>query len=125
MSPARRLAALILAAAISLAIAAPSVAQSGPTFKMHPRDLFVVRLPANASTGYHWTITHSPNRGRVVSSQYVEPPAGSPPGASGHQLVKVRALRIGRTRIELAYVAPDGTTVGARYRALLVITKRP
>jgi predicted secreted protein len=127
MSSARRLVLAALAALALLAAgAAPGLAASAHVFRLHPGDALVLRMPTNPSTGYHWVVTHMPSRfakvARISRIRDVGAPAGSPPGAPGTHIVRVKALRPGRTRVELAYVGPGrNPRVGQRYRALMLV----
>ncbi len=66
----------------------------------HPVE---IRLPANPSTGYRWTLDPPMQSGRILSESY-EPAAKSPRvGAPGTQILQVVFPREGRFNLKLAY----------------------
>jgi predicted secreted protein len=60
---------------------------NGTTTLVHPRDIIVIRLPENPTTGYRWDITRS-NGLRILDDSYVYPdPSGKMTGAGGWRRV--------------------------------------
>jgi predicted secreted protein len=68
----------------------------------HAQEL-VLRLAANASTGYAWAVTESANL-RLVSQHYVWP--GGPPGSGGTEELVFAPVGTGPGRLALVYRRP-------------------
>ena len=93
---------------------------NGKTVSLHAGDKVVIRLDANATTGYHWSTTRRPDKAvvRLVSSKYVADPAEpGVVGSGGTQVLRLAARGGGKTKLALAYLSP-GTPhrVGRRFR---------
>ena len=72
---------------------------------------FDIVLPANASTGYHWQITGTPDASLLQStgqSYLSEQPVM--PGSGGVEVWIFTALAPGETKIEYGYFPPGDTT---------------
>ena len=72
---------------------------------------FDIVLPANASTGYHWQITGTPDASLLQStgqSYLSEQPVM--PGSGGVEVWTFTALAPGETKIEYGYFPPGDTT---------------
>lgn len=66
----------------------------------HPVE---VRLPANPSTGYRWTLDPPLQSGRILSESYEGNPGDPRVGAPGTQILQVVFPREGRFNLKLAY----------------------
>ena len=120
----------LLASAIAILALSPAPAlartvnvgssSNGKTLSLRKGDKVVVRLDANATTGYHWSTTTRPDK-RIVhetSSKYVASPAKpGVVGSGGTQVIRFTATGGGRTSFASAYLSP-GTPhrVGSRFR---------
>ena len=97
-----------------------TASSSGRTVTLHKGDKVVVRLAANATTGYHWSTTARPDKAVVhqTSSKYVpKPTQPGIVGSGGTQVIRFTATGQGATRFATAYLSP-GTPhrVGKRFR---------
>jgi len=102
---------------VACAVAAPAAAApvvtltehaNRTTVAVHVGDRLVVRLPANASTGYEWrfTSTGGPLL-RLLSARYLPAPRKAGPpivGAPGTFIAQLAVQRIGRSALTLAYL---------------------
>jgi inhibitor of cysteine peptidase len=82
-------------------------AASGSHRSLHRRDLLVVRLPSNPSTGYRWKIRSGTEK--VLSSvrrTYVPPRDTAPLGAPGTAIFRLRAAARGKTTLRIVYARP-------------------
>jgi len=70
---------------------------------------FIIRLPANPTTGYQWIITIPPEPSMVnlvnVDGMY-QPPEQPLPGAGGFQLFELGAVGSGTTQAQFTYARP-------------------
>ena len=82
-------------------------ADSGGTTTLVPGQRLVLRLNANATTGFAWQTATAPAPAilSTVSSTY-EPPAGGGIGAGGTQVLIYQAALAGQTTLRLIYVQP-------------------
>ena len=100
---------------------------NGTTVALAAGQAVVVRLDANATTGYGWTLADSAALApvlAVVGSDYAPDEAGVPPrvGVGGIYTLRLRAAAPGTTRLRLAYRRPfePSTTAPADTFALAV-----
>ena len=88
-----------------------TVKDNGHSFTVRPQRAIVVTLASNPSTGYRWKYEPSKRGGKVVkliSARYVPPKSGSPPGAAGKEVWRLRA--VGKGKIDLQFLDyPPGT----------------
>lgn len=65
---------------------------------------FVIKLESNATTGYKWDLSNTPDATIIqkVSSEYIEANS-SLVGAGSHELWKFKALKKGSTEIKMKY----------------------
>lgn len=106
-----RIRSLCLVLLLACGVAAPALAAvirlgeraNGTTVRVRVGDTLVIRLSANASTGYAWrfTSTGAPML-RVVSSRYV-PAKSTLVGAPGTFIARVVVRTVGRRTLALAY----------------------
>jgi predicted secreted protein len=76
---------------------------NGTTVRVRVGDVLVIRLPANASTGYAWAFTSTGRPVvRVVSSRYV-PAKSRLVGAPGTFVARIAVRAVGRRTLALAY----------------------
>ena len=90
---------------------------------MHRGAKIVVALPANASTGYAWSIASKPTAVlRRVSQRYVRPTSGLL-GASGQYRATFVARAKGTTVLRLRYVrrTQPATPPAQRYSVTIVV----
>jgi inhibitor of cysteine peptidase len=70
-------------------------------------DVVQVRLPANPSTGYTWTVaSNTPSILQPLGDPKFEPPAKPGPGGAGTQTFEFRVAGGGGAFLELAYARP-------------------
>lgn len=92
--------AVILAAAATVNIGPGA---NGTTIRVHTGDRLVVTLPANASTGYSWSVVSKRTPVvRLVSARYVAPKTALL-GAPGRFVARFTVRTAGRTTLRLAY----------------------
>lgn len=95
--------------ALLLAVTAPAIVTVGPsangkTIHLKPTAALVVRLPANASTGYAWHVTRTGAPVlRLRSHTYVAPKT-TLVGAPGTYVARFTVARRGVARVRLVYV---------------------
>ena len=71
---------------------------------LHRGDLLVVRLPANASTGYGWKLRSGARTVlALVGRAYVPPKDTTRVGAPGTAVLRFRAAAAGKTVLRLGY----------------------
>jgi inhibitor of cysteine peptidase len=122
----RRLALLgmLLLAGCAAAEAGPLVvtdAQNGGSVTLARDRQLVLRLAANASTGYAWSVTQSANL-RLVSHNYLWP--GGAPGAAGTQEYVFAPAGTGEARLALAYRRPwEAAAAPARAFTLAILIR--
>ena len=73
----------------------------------------VVKLEANPTTGYDWTVKQAPPSIALLKSTYREP-TGDRLGASGQQLLTFKATAAGTWQMELIYDRPSAPTQPAK-----------
>lgn len=103
--------ALLLPAVLAGCAAAPqpagplvvTEAQNGGSVTLGPAQQLVIRLAANASTGYSWAATQSANL-RLVSQDYAW--QGGPPGSGGVQQYVFVPAGTGPARLAFVYRRP-------------------
>jgi len=70
---------------------------------------FAIRLSANPTTGYEWTVTAVPDQTMVnlvsVDGTY-QPPDQPLPGAGGFQVFELAAIGPGTTQVQFTYARP-------------------
>ncbi len=70
-------------------------------------DMIAVKLPANPSTGYSWTIAaNTPSVLQPAGDPRFEPPARAVPGAGGTQTFEFRVVGGGGAFLQLVYRRP-------------------
>src|SRR5512146_1606293 len=106
-----RIRSVLLVLFVACGLAAPAFAAvvpigqraNGTTVRVHVGDTLVIRLSANASTGYAWRFTSAGAPVlRVVSSRYV-PAKSKLVGAPGTFVARVAVRTVGRRTLALAY----------------------
>ena len=106
----------VIAVAVSMASGAPGLlaartetitvgpAACGTQRTLHRGDLLVVRLPANASTGYGWKLRSGARTVlALVGRAYVPPKDTTRVGAPGTAVLRFRAAAAGKTVLRLGY----------------------
>lgn len=89
-------------------------ADSGRIVNLKPGDTFEVRLEANPSTGYGWTV--SPEKNNIVrqkSMKFVRGGAGDVPGAGGTNVWTFEAVKAGNQKLTFNYQRPWEKSVPA------------
>lgn len=82
-------------------------AANGGQRTLRPGDRLVVRLPANPSTGYVWTVRSAARPVLAAVGRAFVPPADrSRVGAPGTAVLRYRVAAVGRATLRLAYVRP-------------------
>jgi inhibitor of cysteine peptidase len=82
-------------------------AASGSHRRLHRRDLLVVRLPSNPSTGYSWKIRSGTGKVLALTRRtYVPPRDTTRVGAPGTDVFRMRAAARGKTVLRIVYVRP-------------------
>jgi predicted secreted protein len=108
------------AAVINLGAAA-----NARTLDVHVGDRLVLRLPANESTGYSWSIVEggAPTL-HLVSTNYVNGNPGGVPGASGSYVAHFTVRSAGRGKLSLVYVrhTHPATPPASRFAATIIAT---
>lgn len=100
---------------------------NGTTVRVHVGDRLVLRLPANASTGYSWSLTA---RGaptlHLDSARYVAPAKPGLVGAPGAFVARFTAGAAGRARLTLVYIrhTRPATPPGSRFAATVVVSPK-
>lgn len=121
--------ALLLPALLAGCAAAPqpvgplvvSDAQNGGSVALGPTQQLVLRLAANASTGYSWAVMQSANL-KLVSQDYAW--QGGPPGSGGVQQYVFVPAGTGPGRLALVYRRPwEKEAAPARSFALGVVIR--
>lgn len=100
---------------------------NGKTTILQPTDILVVSLPGNATTGYAWRLRSVDKTVlRPGSVKYVprKTPTGKV-GTGGTYVLRFRALRLGTTRLRLAYVQAGGTKAAKTYMLNVLVKKLP
>lgn len=83
------------------------LAADSPSLTIKPGRQFSITLESNPTTGYQWQLA-KPVAGScvaLVTNQFIRPKSELT-GAPGKELWKFKALRPGKTEIELEYVRP-------------------
>lgn len=79
-------------------------AANGSQRTLHRGYRLVVRLPANPSTGYGWTVRSSMRPVLSFTGRSYVPPGGDGrAGAAGTAVIRFRALAAGRTVLRITY----------------------
>jgi predicted secreted protein len=91
-----------------------SEAQNGQTLQLKKGDLLTLRLSSNASTGYSWSPTKTPDKKILTLSEsgYLSD-AGV--GVPGKEVWGMQAAGPGSTSLELSYVSPVGISSGKTF----------
>ncbi len=77
----------------------------GSIVPLHPGDILEVRLWANRTAGYQWTMTHYPSESvlqQLGDSEY-KPDKQMQEGSGGTYIYRFRAAASGTTTLELTY----------------------
>ena len=93
-----------LALLLALAAGMPACADSG----------FMLRFPANPSTGHHWVLNQAQSTGLdlvTIEDKDYGPPGSNLIGAPAPALFAVTCTGSGAVRLVFDYTAPDGATV--------------
>jgi predicted secreted protein len=80
---------------------------SGRVVNLKPGDTFEVKLEANPSTGYGWTV--SPEKNSIVrqkSMKFIRGGAGDVPGAGGTNVWKFEGVKAGNQKLTFNYQRP-------------------
>jgi inhibitor of cysteine peptidase len=80
-------------------------ADDGRTITIREGATLLIRLAANPTTGYRWTLARTPSRLTLAGDDALFEPASEPPrlGAGGHQLFRFTATAPGRETLELIH----------------------
>lgn len=82
-------------------------AANGSHRALHRRDVLVVRLSSNPSTGYRWKIRSGTGRAlSLVGRTYVPPRDTGSLGAPGTDVFRLRAVTRGKVALRIVYVRP-------------------
>jgi predicted secreted protein len=88
-------------------------------------QVFLIALPSNPSTGYHWIEAAGPDAGIAVfrGAAYQAPETGVI-GAPGQDVRAYEAIAVGSTTIALNYVSPGAEkTIGKSVQFSVIVTK--
>jgi predicted secreted protein len=97
------LVAFVAASAAAAAVVPLGERSNGTTVRVRVGDVLVIRLSANASTGYAWTFTSTGGPvAPVVSSRYV-PAKSRLVGAGGTFVARLAVRAVGHGTLALAY----------------------
>ncbi|MGE5675978.1 MAG: protease inhibitor I42 family protein [Mycobacterium leprae] len=87
-------------------------ANNGQTIELEPGQTLMLRLPANASTGYRWSLIESNDTTvlRLLHWEYIQQ-GERRPGAAGTEVWQFQAGKAGNTGLKLGYARsnPPGT----------------
>jgi inhibitor of cysteine peptidase len=90
---------------------------SGSDIFLSQGEFLQVRLPANPSTGFTWTIAgNAPSVLRPAGEPRFEPPAKAAPGAAGTQIFEFRVAGGGGAFLDLVYRRPADKDVSPARR---------
>ena len=79
----------------------------GQTVAVARKGTLVVRLKSQLGTGYGWQVVRNDKRRlKLLASPEQENSQGGLPGGGEHQIFRFKALRSGKTLLELGYVRP-------------------
>ncbi len=84
-----------------------TAADAGRVVNLKAGDTFEVRLEANPSTGYGWTV--SPEKSTIVrqkSMKFMRGGAGDVPGAGGTNIWKFEGVKAGNEKLMFSYRRP-------------------
>jgi predicted secreted protein len=101
-------------------------AQNGGAVQVAPGSRLLVSLPANATTGFAWTVAQSPKILRRLEDDYAPAPTAGPAlaGGDGVQTLAFRATAEGAGVLRLVYRQPwRGGSTGETY-SLRVTSRR-
>ena len=121
--------AILLIAAPALAAppkVAPAVVTAGDsTVTVSPGQTFLIALDSNPTTGYSWSALPGFDTAVIaVDGSSYRGPGQAPPGAGGTQILVLRALAPGTTKLRLGYARPFEKGVPPVKRAEFSITVR-
>ncbi|WP_367672162.1 protease inhibitor I42 family protein [Serratia symbiotica] len=70
--------------------------------------MFIIKLPANPTTGYVWTVRKSPHQVIYLGKHYVQSPECKKGivGCSGIEILRFNAIEAGKGELQLQYVRP-------------------
>jgi inhibitor of cysteine peptidase len=90
-----------------LALASGASAEDSKPFTVEAGKEFSITLDSNPTTGYQWQLAKplDETRTKYLANRYVKPESKLA-GAGGKQVWEFRALRAGKTEIDLEYVRP-------------------
>jgi predicted secreted protein len=124
--------AAVVAAALVAAVAhATTIVKVGPrangtSMRLHERDLLVVSLPGNATTGFAWRVRSVDRKVlELLSSKYVPRKSGGKVGTGGTYVFRFMAVAAGKTTLKLGYVQAGGTTAAKTYQLTITVKKPP
>ena len=113
--------------ALLLAATAPilhlGAAANGHTIHVKPRTAIVIRLQANASTGYAWQIVRSGAPVLRLQSHAYFAPKTNRLGAAGRYVARLTAVAKGTAKLKLVYVrhTHPATPPARVYRLTVVV----
>lgn len=121
--------AILLIAAPALAgppkVAPVVITAADSTVTVSPGQTFLIALDANPTTGYSWSaLPGFDTTVLAVDGSSYRGPARSLPGAGGTEILVVRALAAGTTKLRLGYARPFEKGVPPVKRAEFSITVR-
>jgi inhibitor of cysteine peptidase len=100
---------LTCASALSAATAdtiTVGAAANGSRRSLHRRDVLVVRLRSNPSTGYSWRVCSGARPVLALAGRAYVPPKDDRLGAPGTAVLRFRAVATGKTVLRLGYTRP-------------------
>jgi len=109
---------------------AATESDNGKTLHVDAAAVITISLPANATTGYAWTVTeiNGSSLEQIGDIQYT--PERAPEGmvgTGGTALAKFRAINAGQTTIALAYARPweKGVPPIRTFKLTIMVDKAP
>jgi predicted secreted protein len=124
--------AALLAAAVVTAVGnATTIVKVGPrangsSVRVHQRDLLIVSLPGNATTGYAWRVRAVDRKVlELLSSKYVPRKSGGKVGTGGTYVFRFMGVAAGKTGLKLAYVQGGNPHPARTYRLTVTVAKTP
>jgi predicted secreted protein len=126
------LVAALIAVALGAAVAhATTIVKVGPrangsSVRLHQRDVLVVSLPGNATTGYAWRVRAVDRKVlELLSSKYVPRKSGGKVGTGGTYVLRFMGVAAGKTTLKLAYVQTGNTRAAKTFRLNVTVAKPP